>query len=97
MAPEQMIARSLIVLTALTLAVSACMTGPIPLTPQVRGDLPSSRGPLPMPPSGGLRGTDGELPLAPVYTPTTSGADAGATSLRCVPRANGLGSDCRPL
>lgn len=34
--------RSLVVSIALSLALSACITGPIPLSPQIRSEMPAS-------------------------------------------------------
>lgn len=57
-----------------------------------RPDVRKEQGPLIVPPPSVVRGESGEP--GQVYTPTKLGA--GPISLRCAPRAGGLGSDCRP-
>lgn len=86
-----------VVAIALLLATSACGGFDTGLNPGP--DVSKQQGPLTTPPAGVVNGTvdAGAAQGRPssAYTPSKIGA--GATSLRCVPRANGLGSDCRPL
>ncbi len=90
--------RDMIRATALAflLATSACNGFDTGLNP--RPDVSKEQGPLVTPPAGVVRGAadpGAQQERSSAYTPRRIGA--GATSLRCVPRASGLGSDCRPL
>ncbi|MGI4799059.1 MAG: hypothetical protein ACRYF2_07890 [Janthinobacterium lividum] len=86
-----------VVAIALLLATSACGGFDTGLNPGP--DVSKQQGPLTTPPAAVVRGIPdagaGQARPPSTYTPSRIGA--GATSLRCVPRATGLGSDCRPL
>ena len=96
--PREQVHRMIrVVAIALLLATSACGGFDTGLNPGP--DVSKQQGPLTAPPAAVVSGTvdvgAGQVRSPSVYTPSKIGA--GATSLRCVPRANGLGSDCRSL